>query len=72
MSKTTIGFACDPELAAKVREVAKGSGLTVSKWVYAVVSEAVRKRIAVRKTTTYELVEAKPLLKVAEKGKRYR
>jgi len=72
MKKTTIGFACDPEFAGRVKDAAKASGLTVSRWVYAVVSAAVNKQVAVRKTTTYEIIEAKPILKVADRAKRYR
>jgi hypothetical protein len=65
----TIGFRAPAEFAAEVRRAAESSGLTVSKWVYAVVEQAVRNKLAVRERVTYEVIEPKPILRVAEKRK---
>jgi hypothetical protein len=65
----TIGFRAPAEFAAEVKRAAEASKLTVSKWVYAVVEQAVRNRLAVRERVTYEVIEPKPVLRVAEKRK---
>ena len=65
----TIGFRAPAEFAAEVKRAAESSGLTVSKWVYAVVEQAVRNKLAVRERVTYEVIEPKPVLRVAEKRK---
>ena len=65
----TIGFRAPAEFAAEVKKAAESSGLTVSKWVYAVVEQAVRNKLAVRERVTYEVIEPKPVLRVAEKRK---
>ena len=65
----TIGFRAPAEFAAEVKRAAECSGLTVSKWVYAVVEQAVRNKLAVRERVTYEVIEPKPVLRVAEKRK---
>ena len=65
----TIGFRAPAEFAAEVKRAAESSGLTVSKWVYAVVEQAVRNKLAVRERVTYEVIEPKAPLRVAEKRK---
>ncbi len=67
----TIGFRAPESFAAKVKAAAEASGLTVSKWVYAVVEQAVRNKLAVREKVTYEVIEPKPTLRAAESAKRY-
>jgi hypothetical protein len=65
----TIGFRAPASFAAEVRAAAEASGLTVSKWVYAVVEQAVTNKLAVRERVTYEVIDPKPVLRVAEKRK---
>jgi len=68
-SRVIVGFSTTPEFAEQVRSAAKASSLTVSKWVYGVVQEAVRNKLAVRERVTYEVIDPKPVLRVAEKRK---
>ena len=68
-SRVIVGFSTTPEFAEQVRAAAKASSLTVSKWVYGVVQEAVRNKLAVRERVTYEVIDPKPVLRVAEKRK---
>lgn len=74
MKKTlSIGCAVEPAFAERVRAAAKSCDLTVSEWVRGVLEKAIQSGVQVRRHTTYEVIEpAKPLLKVAERGKRYR
>lgn len=66
-SRVIVGFSTTPEFAEQVRAAAKASNLTVSKWVYGVVQEAVKNKLAVRELVTYEVVDPKPAVIAAQK-----
>lgn len=74
MKKTlAIGCAVEPDFAEKVRTAAKDCDLSVSEWIRGVLERAIETGVRVRRRTTYEVIEpSKPLLKMAERGKRYR
>ena len=68
----SVGCAVEPPFAERVRAAAKSCDLTVSEWIRGVLERAIHTGVKVRRHTTYEVIEEKPRLKVAERGKRYR
>lgn len=73
MKKTlALGCAVEPAFAEKVRAAAKDCDLSVSEWIRGVLERAIETGVRVRRRTTYEVFEPKPVLKVADRSKRYR
>lgn len=71
MSKNSVTFRCEPELKDQLVKLAKASGLDISKYIIGILSNAVAAHTILRARTTYEEIH-NPVLRVAERGKRYR
>ena len=64
-----LAFRATPQLKADVEAAAKAQGLKAGEWMHAVIEKAVNGGVLVRQHVTYEVIEPKPLLRVAEKRK---
>ena len=68
--KTThLAFRATPELKHAVEQAAEAQGLKAGEWMHAVIAKAVTGGVMVRQHVTYEVIEPKPILRVAEKRK---
>jgi hypothetical protein len=62
-----LAFRATPQLKADVEAAAAAQGLKAGEWMHAVVEKAVNRGVMVRQHVTYEVIEPKPVLRVAEK-----